>query len=108
MQGTTHEVGNDRRINRRDDGSRSRRVNQRSHLKTPMYLAYTEEPRTNDNSFRSEQEELLEILGMGKYGGSSEHSFGQSHYSANFSGGLLPVGSKITEMTHRERNFRLM
>ena len=45
---------------------------------------------------------------MGKYGGSGEHSFGQSHCSANFVWEFLPVGSKITEMTHRERNSRIM
>ena len=45
---------------------------------------------------------------MGNYGGSSEHSSDQSHCSANFSGGFQPVGSNITEMTHRERKARLM
>ena len=45
---------------------------------------------------------------MGNYGGIGEHSFDQSHCSANFSGGFLPVGSKIAEMTHRERKFRLI
>ena len=45
---------------------------------------------------------------MGKYGGSDEHSFDQRHFSENFFGELLPVGSKITEMTHKERKSRLM
>ena len=51
---------------------------------------------------------LLRSLGLGKYGGRGEHSFDHSHCSDNFSGGSLPVGSKITEMNHRKRKARLM
>ena len=51
---------------------------------------------------------MLGILGLGKYGGSGEHLFDQSHCYENFSGLFLPVGSKITEMTHWERNARLV
>ena len=108
MQGTTHEVGNDRRGNGSDDGSRCSRGKQRTHPTIPTSSAYIEEPRTNDNSFSSEQDDLLGSLGLGKYGGSGEHSFDQSHCSANFAGGFLPVGSKITDMTHRERKAKLM
>ena len=48
------------------------------------------------------------ILGLWNYGGSGEHYFDQSNWYAKFSGGLLPVGSKITEMTHRERKAILV
>ena len=48
------------------------------------------------------------ILGLWKYGGSGEHSFDQSNWYANFAGRLLHVGSKVTEMTHRERKARIM
>ena len=73
-----------------------------------MYSSYKEDPHTNDNYFSSNQDDLLRSLGLGPYCGSVEHSFDQSHCSANFAGGFLPVGSKITEMTHRERKSRLM
>ena len=71
-------------------------------------MAYAEEPRTNANSFRSVQDNLLGRIGLGKYGGSGEQSFDQSQCCANFPGGLLPVGSKITDITHRDRYARLM
>ena len=45
---------------------------------------------------------------MWEYGGSSENYFDQSHCFAKFSGGFLPVGSKISEITHRERKSRPM
>ena len=72
-----------------------------------MSSTYTEEPLTNDTYFSSEWDNLLGILpllgslGMGKYGGSREHSFHKSHYSAIFYGLFLPVESRITEMIHR-------
>ena len=43
-------------------------------------------------------------LGMGKYSGSSENSFDQRNCSDKFPWGILPVGSKMIEMTHRKRN----
>ena len=79
MQGTTHGVGNDHRGNGRDDGSRSSRGKQNVHLTIPTSSSYTEEPQTNDNSFSSDQDDLIGSLGLGKYGGSGEHSFDQSH-----------------------------
>ena len=108
MQVTTHGVGNYCCGNGRDDGVRSSRGKHHLHLKTPTSPAYIEEPGTNDDYFSSKWDDLLGSLGIGKYGGSGEHSFEQSHCSANFSEGFLPVGSKITEMTHRERKARLM
>ena len=78
------------------------------HRKIPTSLAYIEDPRTNDNYFSYKRDDLLGNIRLGKYGGSDEHSFDQSHCSTNFSGGFMPVGSKITEMTHRDRKFRLM
>ena len=44
---------------------------------------------------------------MGKYVGSSEYYFDQSHCYANFVGLFLPAGSKITKMNHRDKNARL-
>ena len=45
---------------------------------------------------------------MGEYGGIDEHSFDQSHCSSKILGGFLPIGSKITDMTHMERKARLV
>ena len=108
MQGTMYKVGNSRLRNGRCDVIRSSSGKHRSHMKTLTYLAYTEESWTNDNSYISKWYDLLGGLCLGKYGGSSENSYDQSHYSANFSGEFLPVGSKINDMNHRERKARLM
>ena len=94
VQVKPHKVGNDHCGNGRDDGSRSSRGNQHSHLTILTSLAYTEEPQTNGNYFISKQDDLLGSLGLGKYGGSSEHSFDQSYSSANFAREFLPVWSK--------------
>ena len=45
---------------------------------------------------------------MGKYGGNCENLFEQSHCSAKFYGGFLPVGSKIIDIDHRKRKAILM
>ena len=108
MQVTTHGVGNYCCGNGRDDGVRSSRGKHHLHLKTPTSPAYIEEPGTNDDYFSSKWDDLLGSLGIGKYGGSGEHSFEQSRCSANFSGVLLAVGSKMTEMNYRERKSRLV
>ena len=108
MQVTTHEVGNVRRENGRYDGNRRIRGNPHSHLTIPTPSAHTEEPQTNDNSFRYKRDDLLGSLVMGKYGGSSEHSFDQIHCSAKLFWGLLPVRSKITDMAHMEKKAKLM
>ena len=108
MQVTMYGVGNNHNGNRIDDGSRISRGKKCFHLTIPMSLAYIEEPGNNDNSFSSKQDNLLGSLGLGKYSGSGEHFFDQSHCSPNFSGGFLSAGSKINEMTHRERKSRLV
>ena len=108
MQGTTHKVGNDCRGNGRDEGSSSSRFKQCQHLKIEMSSAYTEDPRTNDNYFSSKWDNIIGSFSLGNYGGSGKHSCDQSHFPAKFSVGFLPVGSKITEMTHRERKAILM
>ena len=86
MQGTTYKVGNDHRRNGIYGGSRSNRGKHRSHLTILTSSYYTEDPRTNENCFIYQREDLLESLGMGKYSGSDEHSFDQSHCYAKFYG----------------------
>ena len=74
----------------------------------PTSFSYTYDPRPNDNHFRSDQYKLLGSLGLGKYSGIGENSFDLIYCSATFSGGFLPVGSKIPEMDHRDIKYRLM
>ena len=94
MQGTTHEVDNESCGNVRYGGSRSSGGKKHLHMKITESLAYTEDPRTNDNYFRSERDDLIDSLGMGKYGGSGEHLFVQIHCSVNFSGYSFLLGQK--------------
>ena len=58
--------------------------------------------------FSSNRDNNIGSLGMGKYGGNCENLFEQSHCSAKFYGGFLPVGSKITDIDHRKRKAVLM
>ena len=96
MQVTTQKVYNNLHGNRREDLSRSIRGKNRLHLIMLTSSAYTEEPRTNDNYFSYDRNNLLGGLGLGDYRSRGEHPFDQIHCYANFSGGFLPVGSKIT------------
>ena len=71
-------------------------------------MSCIEDPRTNDKYFISKCYDLLGGVGLGKYDGIGEHYFYQSHFSINFVGVFLPVGSKTTETNYREINARLM
>ena len=64
-EGTTHEVGNNRHGNGRDDGSRISRGKQNLNMTIPTSLTYNVETYTNDNSFCSERYNLLGSLYLG-------------------------------------------
>ena len=87
------------RRNGRNDESRIIRSKQRPNLKIQISSAYTEEPWTNDNYFRSKQDDLIGSLGTEKYGGIGEHSSARATVLPTFLGDSCLLGQKQPRQT---------